>query len=129
MGNIKNCPIEIVFEHLGKKWAINIIRDLFFERRTFTDFLQANPKLSTRILSLRLKELEEIGFIKKIIVSKTPLKAEYYLTKKGQNLNKVLYELSIYTYKNLKNDFLKNPKEFDFKKFDTMFKKNLKIKT
>ena len=37
---MKNCPIETAFEHMGKKWAINIIRDMFFGKKRFKEFLE-----------------------------------------------------------------------------------------
>lgn len=106
---IKHCPIEIAFEHIGKKWAINIVRDMFFGKKRFKEFLEGNPELSGKVLSQRLRELENDGLIKKKIVSKTPLKAEYELTDKGKNLDRVLYEIVMYSMKNYSNQVLKNP--------------------
>ena len=84
---IKHCPIETAFEHIGRKWAINILRDLFLGKKRFREFLETNPELSGKVLSQRLKELEKDDLIKKKIVSKTPLKAEYELTMRGKNLD------------------------------------------
>ena len=110
---IKHCPIEAAFERIGKKWAINILRDLFLGKKRFREFLEVNPELSGKVLSQRLKELEDDELIKKKIVSKTPLKAEYGLTDKGKNLDKVLYEIIMYSMKNYSNEVFKNPSKFD----------------
>lgn len=96
--NGKGCPIETPMNHIGKKWSINILRDLFRGKKRFKDFLDANKDLSSKMLSERLKELEKDGFIEKKIVSTTPLFAEYHLTQKGRALNKILYELSVYSF-------------------------------
>jgi DNA-binding HxlR family transcriptional regulator len=106
---IKHCPIETAFERIGKKWAINVLRDLFLGKKRFREFLEANPELSGKVLSERLKELEEEDLIKKKIVSKTPLKAEYELTEKGKNLDKVLYEIIMFSMKNYSKEVFKNP--------------------
>lgn len=93
MVNFKCCPIEIAIEHIGKKWAINIIRDLFEGRKRFNEFLKANKNLSTKMLSARLKELEKDEIIEKKVVQMSPVIIEYRLTKKGLGLNRILYEL------------------------------------
>ena len=124
---IKHCPIETAFEHIGRKWAINIIRDMFLGKKRFREFLESNPELSGKVLSQRLKELEDDGLIKKKIVSKTPLKAEYELTEKGKNLDKVLYEIIMYSMKNYSNEVFKNPSKFDEKICSIITKKSLII--
>lgn len=95
----KYCPIENALKHIGKKWTINILRDMFRGKKRFKDFLAANPKLSTKMLSLRLKEMEKDRIIEKNIVGKSPVLIEYHLTKKGKHLNKVLYELYYFSLK------------------------------
>ena len=125
---IKNCPIETAFQHIGRKWAINIIRDMFNGKKKFREFLETNPELSGKVLSQRLKELEDDGLIRKKIVSKTPLKAEYELTDKGKNLDKVLYEIIMYSMKNYSNEVFKNPSKFDERVCSLVSKKTLGIK-
>ena len=88
------CPIEKAQEILGKKWSILLIRDMYAGKSRFSDFLDENPHLSTRMLALRLKEMEETGFIEKRIVSKTPLRAEYFLTNKGEATKMILSALA-----------------------------------
>ena len=124
---IKNCPIEIAFEHIGRKWAINILRDLFLGKKRFREFLEVNPELSGKVLSQRLKELEDDGLIRKKIVSKTPLRAEYGLTDKGKNLDKVIYEIIMYSTKNYSNEVFKNPSKFDERVCSLVSKKALDI--
>lgn len=105
---MKACPIEACFSQIGKKWSINIIRDLFMGKKRFKDFLNSNPELSTKMLSERLRELEKHDLIEKNIVSKSPIMIEYTLTKKGKSLNKILYELSIFSLQQMPEDVLNN---------------------
>ena len=114
MYQTKTCPIEYTFNNIGKKWAINIIRDLTLGRKRFSEFLEANPKMSAKMLSQRLKELEDGGIIEKTIVGKRPVKIEYALTKTGEDLKKVLKELAVFSMKNFTKNVIKNPpKEYD----------------
>ncbi len=102
--NIKCCPIEITLTLLGKKWSINILRDLFFGKTRFSHFLKSNPQLSTKTLSLRLKDLEDNDIIEKNIITKTPVLIEYKLTQKGKALNKILYEMALYSMEQSPNE-------------------------
>ena len=94
----KTPNIEI-FDELSRKWALVLIKDLFLGCKKFNDFLELNPNLSNKVLSDQLKRLVEFGFITKKVTSVTPLKAEYELTKMGQDLNKLLYEKIVFAVK------------------------------
>ena len=87
------CPIEIAMEHINRKWVIQIIRDMFFDKKRFNEFKEGKPNLSNKVLSNCLKEMEENG----LITRKTNGGIEYKLTEKGLALNKVLYELAMFT--------------------------------
>lgn len=100
----KSCPIDVALKYVGKKWSIELVKDLFFGMKHFNEFLAANPKLSSKILSLRLKELEKNGIIEKKVVSVTPLSIEYHLTDKGRALNRVVYELAVFAMTACENE-------------------------
>ncbi|MBC8223370.1 helix-turn-helix transcriptional regulator [Candidatus Bathyarchaeota archaeon] len=91
------CPIECTLDSIGRKWAVNIIRDLFLGRRRFSEFLKSNPRLSSKMLSTRLKELQECGLVDKTVVETTPLLVEYGLTEKGRALGEVLYQMALFS--------------------------------
>lgn len=112
--NMKKCPIDVAMSYLGKKWTMQIIRDLFKGKKRFSEFLGANPQISTKMLSLRLKELKKSGLIEKKIYSTTPVLIEYSLTHKGEALNKVLFQLAEYSLKNYPNEvYYKKPKSIE----------------
>jgi DNA-binding HxlR family transcriptional regulator len=94
---MKECPTKFAIK-LFKKWSIEVVRDIWFGKQRFTEILEANPGLSSKVLSQRLKELENHRIIKKNIISNTPLRAEYNLTEKGQALNKIMYDLALFSY-------------------------------
>ena len=83
--------IDDTFSYLRKKWNIQIIKGLFCDCKHFKDFLEAHPTLSSKVLSERLKELEQEGIIEKKAVNST--QTEYYLTEKGLRLNKIIFEM------------------------------------
>ena len=83
MALVRICPTKNSLRYIGNKWTLEIVRDLFFGKRKFSEFLQENPGITRKILALRLKELEENNFIEKRIVSDVPRHIEYQLTEKG----------------------------------------------
>jgi len=114
LSNMKNCPIEVALDYLGKKWTMQIIRDLFKGKKRFSEFLKANPQISTKMLSLRLTELQNSGLVKKKVVSTTPIKVIYSLTSKGNALNKVLFQLAEFSLKNYPNEvYYNNPESIE----------------
>lgn len=92
------CPIQVSFYRtsIGKKWTLAILRDLIFGTKRFKNFLDTNPGLSGKVLSERLKEMEADNLVKKVIFNSTPILIEYHITQKGADMNKILYELSMY---------------------------------
>lgn len=85
--------IDETFDYLRKKWAIQIIKGLFCNCRHFKDFLELNPYLSSKVLSERLKELEQKGIIEKKVEDSNPFHTEYFLTEKGLRLNKIIFDM------------------------------------
>ena len=76
---------------------MTIIRDMLFGMHQFSDFLRTNPGLSSKVLSERLKDLEEAGFIiRKEMDTDGKSKIEYHLTERGVKLKRVLYALSMF---------------------------------
>ena len=94
------CPVDKTLNLINKKWSIQIIRDMFFGKKRFKDFKEDKPKLSNKVLSSCLKELEENGLIRKEILNTTPVTTEYYLTEYGKSMNRIIYELAMFTLQN-----------------------------
>jgi DNA-binding HxlR family transcriptional regulator len=86
----QSCPIAQALDIVGDRWTLLIVRDLFLGRRRFSDLLAASPGIPPRLLSGRLKRLEQHGLIERVIYSEYPLRAEYRLTGEGLTLEPVL---------------------------------------
>ena len=92
--NASICPIELAMQLINRKWVIQIIRDMFFGKTRFNEFKEDKPGLSNKVLSQCLKDMEENQLIKRYELDDT---IEYKLTQRGLALNKVLYELAMFT--------------------------------
>lgn len=100
MDNKIICPVDRTLNLINKKWSIQIIRDMFFGKKHFKEFKEDKPKLSNKVLSNCLKELEENGLIEKRVLNTTPITTEYYLTEYGRSMNRIVYELAMFTLDN-----------------------------
>ena len=90
---IKYCPIELSLDLITKKWVIQLVRDMLFGKTHFNEFKE-NKDISNKVLSRCLKQMEEDHLIIKTVDG---INTEYHLTDKGKSLNKVVYELAMYT--------------------------------
>ncbi|WP_299522724.1 helix-turn-helix domain-containing protein [uncultured Methanobrevibacter sp.] len=114
------CPIDKAVVLFNKKWTIQLIRDMFFGKKQFKEFQEDKPNLSNKVLSQRLKELENNGLVEKKVLNTVPISTEYHLTEHGKKLNKVIYELAMFVlyesdYDEYKNEDIKNQIKNTFK--------------
>lgn len=80
-------PIKPDLGVLGRKWALLILADIGLRRvDRFSGLLRSNPKLNSRILSRRLRELEEGGMIKRMEKNRAPGPVRWTMTEKGMDI-------------------------------------------
>lgn len=98
--NLRSCPIAYGFRILGKRWTIEIVRELLYGRTKFNELLRSIPGVSPRMLSLRLRELKVCRLVKKNVYSGTPVVIEYALTSSGRDVIPVMYYTAEFSMKN-----------------------------
>lgn len=92
--SISVCPkLEKAFQILGKKWNGLIIEVLLNGETHFSTISGSIPELSDRMLSARLRELEEMGIIERLIDTGYPIQVTYRLSKMGRELKPILDEV------------------------------------
>ena len=74
---------------------------MFFGKQRFDEFLDSPEKISTNILSNRLKLLEELGCVEKQPYSSHSRRMNYKLTKKGESLRPVLKVMTAWGMKHV----------------------------
>ncbi len=93
-----SCPINMALEILGDRWSLLIVRDLMFTgRRQFGDFLNAEEKISTNILSNRLVTLARDGIIESLPDASDRRRTHYVLTEKGFGLAPMVGKLIVWS--------------------------------
>jgi DNA-binding HxlR family transcriptional regulator len=85
------CPYyQYVAELLGRRWMAAIVRALSSGRTRFSELAALIPAISDRMVSERLKELEQEGLIERIVIPEMPVRIEYQLTPKGRALEPIM---------------------------------------
>ena len=81
------CPLfHRAVELVGRRWTGAIIFVLLKGRTRFAGLRAAIPDITDRMLSERLRELEQEGVVERCVIPETPVKVEYALTEKGRAL-------------------------------------------
>ena len=94
------CPrVQAAFEMLGKKWTGLILHELAAGERCFMALERAVPSLSSRMLALRMKELEALRLVDRKVEPGPPLRVTYRLTSKGKGLEPVMRGLADWAQK------------------------------
>lgn len=86
--------VEKSFELIGKKWTGLIIYVLMSGPKRFNELNESIPPLSRRLLTERLKELEDQGIVVRNVIPGPPIRSEYFLTQKGIALGEILGPIS-----------------------------------
>lgn len=84
------CPVAVTLDTLGDKWSLVVIRDLFFGKRKFSEFLASPEGIKRNILTERLRRLERATVVARVRYQRRPDRYEYRLTRKGADLLPVL---------------------------------------
>ena len=88
------CPVAQVMGLIGAKWASAILWHLFDQPLRFGTLRRMLPEASPKILTTRLRELEEAGLIRRTILSDRPFAVEYRITPKGHTLRAIFQDLT-----------------------------------
>ncbi|MGY3038511.1 DNA-binding HxlR family transcriptional regulator [Rhodanobacter sp. TND4EL1] len=80
------CPLTKSLNLLRGAWAPNVIWYLSAEPRRFGELRHDIPRISARVLSARLRELEARGMVTRQLLDTSPPSAEYALTELGREL-------------------------------------------
>lgn len=94
--NIQKCPtsyvlaIQDTLNAFQGKWKMPIIGTLLFGKKRFKEIEREIPKITPRMLSQELKDLEMSGIVSRTVYATSPVTVEYELTKSGKQLSKVV---------------------------------------
>ena len=89
-----NCPVEAALDLLGGKWKGVILYRLGERTMRFNELNRALCKLSPRVLTKQLRELEADALVARQVYAEVPPRVEYSLTAKGEKALPIIRALS-----------------------------------
>ena len=91
----EQCPLTKAMDILGGKWKIAVLCALNTDGTTRYNSLRKKIKgITNTMLASSLKELEAAGLVSRMQYSEMPVRVEYSLTSKCDNLMPVLRQLA-----------------------------------
>jgi DNA-binding HxlR family transcriptional regulator len=88
------CPVGITTGIIGGKWKPLILFYLQSGKRRFGELHKLIPETTKKMLTQRLRELEQDGIIHRQVYAQVPPRVEYSLTRHGQSLRPLLELMS-----------------------------------
>ncbi|KKB71530.1 transcriptional regulator [Bacillus glycinifermentans] len=88
-----SCPVEATIDIIGGKWKSVILFHLIDGKKRFNELRRLIPKVTQRMLTLQLRELERDGIVHREIYKQVPPKVEYRLTEFGQTLIPIINQM------------------------------------
>lgn len=96
------CPIKMTAEIIEGKWTTLVVRELLPAKKRYSEIQKALTGISPKVLTARLRMLEERRLVTRTVYPTIPVTTEYELTNTGRKLEKVLSEMAVFGYE-LKN--------------------------
>jgi DNA-binding HxlR family transcriptional regulator len=94
------CPVATGLDILGDKWTLLILRDMIWGHKClFSEFKESPEHMPSKMLSNRLKKLEELGFISKKDGIANKKSVYYLMEEKGIDAFPIMIEMAIFTSK------------------------------
>jgi len=97
------CPVAQAAEVLTERWTLLVLRELLMGSTRFNDLQRGVPRMSSSLLSKRLREMERSG-----LLTREPLRGErghaYRLTPAGEALGPLVVALGTWSREWLKRE-------------------------
>ncbi|MBE2900128.1 transcriptional regulator [Methanothermobacter thermautotrophicus] len=84
------CSVEVAINEIGGKWKSLVLCALKDGKLRFSEINRRIPKITQRMLTRTLRELESSALIKRKVYPEVPPRVEYCLTEKGKSVIPIL---------------------------------------
>ncbi|PST87326.1 transcriptional regulator [Photobacterium sp. NCIMB 13483] len=108
----KNCPTRIILDVIANKWSVLIIGILSTRIIRFGELRRSISGISTKVLTDRLRRLEEMGLVYRQVHSTSPPSVEYSLTQLGNSLFDIVNDLRIWSETNFEQIMAIDKREY-----------------
>ena len=87
------CPVEATLDLIDGKWKAVILYHLLGDTIRFNELRRRLSRITQRMLTRQLRELEAAGLIHREVYAEVPARVEYSLTALGRSLEPVIRSL------------------------------------
>src|SRR5262249_5771445 len=87
------CPVEITLSIVGGRWKLPIVYRLLSGTKRFGALRRLIPEVTQQILTMQLRELEQMGILHRQVYAQVPPKVEYSLTELGRSLEPIVLQI------------------------------------
>lgn len=87
------CPVTETIKIIGKKWYLIILHELTKGGKGFNELKRSVHGISAKVLSESLSDLETKSLVVRRVHSESPIRVEYNLTQKGQELEQLFHAM------------------------------------
>ena len=81
-----SCPVELALSTVQGKWKVLILWHLRRETLRYSEIQKKLPRITHKMLSQQLRELEADGLLHREVYPVVPPRVEYTMTEEGKTL-------------------------------------------
>ncbi len=85
-----NCPFEVAIDIMDGKWKLYILWHLRQKKRRFRELKRRITGITQKMLTQKLRELEQEKIINRKVYAEVPPRVEYSLTPFGKELEPIM---------------------------------------
>lgn len=83
-------PVEFAMDKIGGTWRMPILWRLKDKTMRYNELMKSMPKITHKMLTTSLRDLEKDGFVFRNVYPVVPPKVEYSLTERGKEAIKII---------------------------------------
>lgn len=95
-GKLYYNPVEFAMDRIGGTWKMPILWRLKDRIMRYGELKKAMPRITHKMLTSQLRELEEEGFIHREVYPVVPPKVEYSITERGRRSIQIINSIREY---------------------------------
>ncbi len=86
----ESCAVEKALAVVGAKWTLIVLHHLMDAPKRFGELQRLVPGASPKMLTVRLRELEQLGLLTRTVHAEIPPRVDYQLTPQGRSLRPII---------------------------------------
>jgi DNA-binding HxlR family transcriptional regulator len=99
------CGLARALDLVGERWTLLLVRNLLLGPKRYRDLLAGLPGITTNLLAQRLREMEEAGLVRRVVLPPPASTEAYDLTDLGRELEPAVHALGAFGTRHLLGPF------------------------